>query len=70
MKVTARRPYTGNYLLDDQLELARRRAEKDGRLRFIYDYKIHLKGKQSNMIVMGADSWAAVEDGRWIRKLY
>ena len=65
----ARQPYTGHALLDDRLEEARVKAERDGRLRYVAASGIYFKPRR-DCIVMGSEDWAAIEDGHWKHKKY
>ena len=70
-KIIRRQAYTGHFELDNLIERARLAAERDGKLRFVWGCKIHLKPERTgNYLVMGAEDWAAYNDGLRIAKEY
>ena len=71
METKPRQAYTGHFPADQLLERARMKAERSGRLQYVADGRISLKPfAHGSFICMGAQDWAGVINGRWIRKVY
>lgn len=63
--------YTDNTHLNNRLDFARSRAEKDGKVRFVtaQNISVHMP-KKRDFFAMGPDDWAAVVNGEWKRRTY
>ena len=65
-----RQRYLGTHL-DPLLERARNLAERDGRLRYVWGDRIHLRpSRDGKMVVMGAEDFALVRNGIWQHYTY